>query len=121
MRMPTRRLGANEGLVGKFARGQRSRLVIATKFGIVRKQNSDERRIDNSPAYMRAALDESLQRLGTDYVDLYYIHRRSSRSPGCSPRGSTSFRSPAPSGANTSKRLPARRQGCKIAAVPSSA
>ena len=68
--------GANEELVGKFARGRRGKLVIATKFGIVRKQNSYDRRIDNTPAYMRTALDESLQRLGTDYVDLYYIHRR---------------------------------------------
>jgi aryl-alcohol dehydrogenase-like predicted oxidoreductase len=68
--------GHNEELVGRFARGKRDRLVIATKFAIVRPSaTSYERRIDNSPAYVRSACEASLKRLGTDVIDLYYAHR----------------------------------------------
>jgi hypothetical protein len=51
-------------------------VVVATKFGIVREEGKYERRIDNSPAYLRAACDASLQRLGIERIDLYYCHRR---------------------------------------------
>jgi aryl-alcohol dehydrogenase-like predicted oxidoreductase len=70
-------LGHNEELLGRFLKGRRARVVVATKFGIVR--NRDEptgRRIDNSPRYIRQACDASLRRLGIDTIDLYYIHRR---------------------------------------------
>ena len=73
-------LGANEALLGRFiAEGgakRRARMVLATKFGIVRQAGAYERRIDNSPAYIRAACEASLQRLGVEQIDLYYCHRR---------------------------------------------
>ena len=73
-------LGANEELLGRFiAQGgaeRRARMVVATKFGIVRQAGSYERRIDNSPAYIRAACEASLRRLGVEQIDLYYCHRR---------------------------------------------
>ena len=70
-------LGHNEQLLGQWLKQQpRESVVIATKFGIVREANTYERRIDNSPAYIRQACDASLQRLGVDYIDLYYCHRR---------------------------------------------
>jgi len=51
-------------------------MQIATKFGIVRQAGQYERRIDNSPAYIRAACEASLKRLGVERIDLYYCHRR---------------------------------------------
>lgn len=72
--------GHNEQLLGRFLAGlgpaDRQRLTVATKFGIVREPGRYERRIDNSAAYIRAACEASLRRLGTDCVDLYYCHRR---------------------------------------------
>ncbi|WP_338759029.1 aldo/keto reductase [Massilia sp. METH4] len=67
--------GDNERLLGRFLAGKRDRLRIATKFGIVREPGKYERRIDNSPAYIRSAVEGSLVRLGTDTIDLYYVHR----------------------------------------------
>ena len=69
--------GHNEELVGRFLQGRRDEVVIATKFGIVRKPGTYERRVDNSPAYIRSACDASLKRLGVERIDLYYMHRRS--------------------------------------------
>lgn len=73
-------LGHNESLLGRFmAQGgvdRRQRAVVATKFGIVRTPGQYERRIDNSPAYIRAACESSLRRLGVERIDLYYCHRR---------------------------------------------
>jgi aryl-alcohol dehydrogenase-like predicted oxidoreductase len=68
--------GHNEELVGRFLKGRREKVVLATKFGIVRKPGTYERRVDNSPAYIRAACEASLQRLGVEQIDLYYMHRR---------------------------------------------
>ena len=69
--------GHNEELVGRFLAGRRDRVVLATKFGIVRNPAaSAERRIDNSPQYIRAACDASLRRLRIDTIDLYYMHRQ---------------------------------------------
>lgn len=72
--------GHNETLLGQLlARGgasRRQQVTLATKFGIVRAQGQYERRIDNSPAYVRAACDASLRRLGVEQIDLYYCHRR---------------------------------------------
>lgn len=73
--------GDNEELVGRFLKGRRDKVVLATKYAIVRKRNSPERRIDNSPAYIRAACDASLKRLGVDHIDLYYMHRRNPETP----------------------------------------
>jgi aryl-alcohol dehydrogenase-like predicted oxidoreductase len=73
--------GDNEDLVGRFLKGRRDKVVLATKFAVVRNQQTGERRIDNSPAYIRAACDASLKRLGTDRIDLYYMHRRNPATP----------------------------------------
>jgi aryl-alcohol dehydrogenase-like predicted oxidoreductase len=66
--------GANETLVGRAIAGRRDAVVLATKFGIVREDGA--RRVDTSPAYVKQAVEASLQRLGTDHIDLYYMHRR---------------------------------------------
>src|SRR5437879_2259784 len=64
----------NEELLGRFlAGGRRDQVVLATKFGIrLDPDDPTARRIDGSPAYVRACIEESLRRLGTDHVDLYY-------------------------------------------------
>lgn len=73
-------LGHNETLLGRFiAEGgaaRRRQVVVATKFGIVRAAGQYERRIDNSPAYIRDACEASLHCLGVERIDLYYCHRR---------------------------------------------
>lgn len=72
--------GHNESLLGRFLKAggpaRRRQVVIASKFGIVRAAGKYERRIDNSPAYLRSACEGSLQRLGVEQIDLYYCHRR---------------------------------------------
>ena len=67
--------GHNEQLVGRFLAGRSAKVVLATKFGIVRTPGKYERRIDNSPAYVKAACEASLRRLGVEVIDLYYAHR----------------------------------------------
>jgi aryl-alcohol dehydrogenase-like predicted oxidoreductase len=78
-------LGHNETLLGRFiAQGgaaRRQQAILATKFGIVRTAGQYERRIDNSPTYIREACDASLRRLGVDHIDLYYCHRRDAAVP----------------------------------------
>jgi aryl-alcohol dehydrogenase-like predicted oxidoreductase len=72
----------NEELVGSFIKGRRDRVVLATKFGIVRNPSDPVRRLmDGSPANVRRSIEGSLKRLGTDYVDLYYLHRVDPRTP----------------------------------------
>lgn len=73
--------GHNEELLGRFIRGKRDQLVIATKFGLVRKPGAYERRVDNSPAYIRSACEASLKRLKVEAIDLYYIHRLNLETP----------------------------------------
>lgn len=72
--------GHNEALLGQWLRAggpaRRQRTMIASKFGIVRQPGQYERRIDNSPAYIRQACEASLRRLGVERIDLYYCHRR---------------------------------------------
>jgi aryl-alcohol dehydrogenase-like predicted oxidoreductase len=63
----------NEQLVGKAIAGRRDRVVLATKFGIVR--DGQQRSINGRPDYVKAACDASLSRLGVDVIDLYYQHR----------------------------------------------
>ena len=68
--------GANERLLGKALRPIRDKVMIATKCGILRDPNNPEYRgLDARPEYVRRSLEKSLQRLNTDYVDLYYLHR----------------------------------------------
>jgi len=70
--------GHNESLLGRFLKGRRERVVLATKFALVREQNQAgqyERRVDSSPAYLARAVEASLKRLGIETIDLYYAHR----------------------------------------------
>ncbi|MEU4225681.1 aldo/keto reductase [Nonomuraea sp. NPDC026600] len=71
--------GHNEELVGRAIKDRRDQVVLATKFGI--RREGDSRSIDNTPEYIRAACDASLQRLGVDHIDLYYMHRRNPQVP----------------------------------------
>jgi aryl-alcohol dehydrogenase-like predicted oxidoreductase len=72
-------MGDNEELVGKTLRGQRDKIIIATKFGNEFTQNSSGERkrlgVNGRPDYVKSACDASLKRLGTDHIDLYYQHR----------------------------------------------
>ena len=71
--------GSNEQLVAKAIAGRRDEVQLATKFAI-RRENG-QRRIDNSPEWIREACDGSLRRLGVERIDLYYMHRRSPEVP----------------------------------------
>jgi aryl-alcohol dehydrogenase-like predicted oxidoreductase len=65
----------NEELLGRALAGRRDRVVLATKFGNIRKPDGAFLGVNGDPAYVRQACDASLRRLGTDYIDLYYLHR----------------------------------------------
>jgi aryl-alcohol dehydrogenase-like predicted oxidoreductase len=66
----------NEILVGTALRPYRDKVIIATKFGIVRDPSDPTRRgINGRPEYVRASCDASLKRLGIETIDLYYQHR----------------------------------------------
>jgi len=72
----------NEELVGRAIRGRRHEVFLATKFGIVRSPgDAAARGVNGRPDYVRAAVDGSLQRLGTDHIDLYYQHRVDPQTP----------------------------------------
>ncbi len=66
--------GHNERLVGRALQGRRERAVLATKFGIV-NSDPDGRAVNGRPEYVRSCCEESLERLNTEYIDLYYQHR----------------------------------------------
>lgn len=63
----------NEELIGEALVGCRDKVFLSTKFGVVR--STGEIALNGSPRYARAALEASLRRLRTDYIDLYYLHR----------------------------------------------
>jgi aryl-alcohol dehydrogenase-like predicted oxidoreductase len=65
----------SEELVGRAIAGHRDEVVIATKFGLVSHRSGEAGVIDSSPESVRAAVEGSLRRLGTDHIDLYYQHR----------------------------------------------
>ncbi|MFL5447755.1 MAG: aldo/keto reductase [Gemmatimonadales bacterium] len=66
----------NERLVGRAIRGRRREaIVLATKFGNVRGEDGSFLGVNGRPEYVRRSCDASLQRLGVDYIDLYYQHR----------------------------------------------
>jgi aryl-alcohol dehydrogenase-like predicted oxidoreductase len=72
----------NEELVGRALKSYRSKVVIATKFGIVRDPSNPENRgISNKADYIPKACEASLKRLGIDVIDLYYMHRRDPDTP----------------------------------------
>jgi aryl-alcohol dehydrogenase-like predicted oxidoreductase len=72
--------GVCEEVMGSFFRqnGNRDKFVIATKGGIV---THPKREFNNERSYLTECLDASLKRLGTDHVELYYVHRRDQRVP----------------------------------------
>lgn len=72
----------NELLVGRVLRPHRERVVIATKFGIVRDPaNPQVRGVNGRPDYVQHACEASLQRLGIEVIDLYYQHRVDPETP----------------------------------------
>lgn len=75
----------NEKLVGQAFRGMRDKVVIATKFGVAFDYEQGEDRmgllLDSRPETIRKSVEGSLQRLGTDYIDLYYQHRTDPKVP----------------------------------------
>ncbi len=66
-------MGESEEIVGKALRGRRDEVVLATKFGLPRGEDMNER--GASPRWIFQAIEHSLRRLGTDHVDLYQLHR----------------------------------------------
>jgi aryl-alcohol dehydrogenase-like predicted oxidoreductase len=68
-------VGANESLVGFALRNLRSKVVLATKFGNMRRLDGAHLGVNGTPEYVKAACDQSLKRLGVDTIDLYYQHR----------------------------------------------
>src|SRR3712207_6751580 len=72
----------NEQLLGRVLKGHRERVVIATKFGILREPgNSQFRGVSGKPEYVRQACEGSLRRLGIGCIDLYYQHRVDPETP----------------------------------------
>lgn len=74
--------GENERFLGPFVRAHRDRVLLATKFGIVRREGEKSwSEIRGDRAYVRECADASLKRLGIDEIDLYYAHRRDTSVP----------------------------------------
>jgi aryl-alcohol dehydrogenase-like predicted oxidoreductase len=73
--------GSNEELIAKVLKERRGEVQLATKFGLVGTPSAGYSDIRGDAAYVRQAADRSLQRLGTDVIDLYYLHRRDLRVP----------------------------------------
>jgi aryl-alcohol dehydrogenase-like predicted oxidoreductase len=72
----------NEELVGRAIKGKRDKVVLATKFGIVRDpKNPTARGVSGKPDYVRQSCEASLRRLGVDTIDLYYQHRVDPNTP----------------------------------------
>ncbi len=73
--------GVNEILVGKALKPFRNKVMIATKFGNVRRADGTRLGINGKPEYVRQACEASLKRLGIDTIDLYYQHRVDPNTP----------------------------------------
>ena len=79
--------GASERQVGKALQARRDGVILATKFGFPTGVSANERRqaagrmINGSAQYVRQACDASLERLGVDHIDLYYLHRVDPKTP----------------------------------------
>ncbi len=71
----------NEELVGRAVKGRREQVVIATKFGFISHSGRSRGTLDSSPSSVRAAVEGSLSRLQTDYIDLLYQHRVDPQTP----------------------------------------
>ncbi|MBK6538516.1 MAG: aldo/keto reductase [Ignavibacteria bacterium] len=73
--------GKNETLVGKALSEVRDKVVIATKFGILRGEGGSFTGINGKPEYVKQSCEKSLQRLDMDHIDLYYQHRVDPNTP----------------------------------------
>ena len=73
--------GSNEELIAQLLKVRRDEVQLATKFGLVGTPADGYTDIRGDAAYIRQAVDRSLRRLGTDVIDLYYMHRRDLRVP----------------------------------------
>jgi aryl-alcohol dehydrogenase-like predicted oxidoreductase len=71
----------NERLVGRAIADRRDQVVLATKFGNERNEDGSWVGINGRPEYVHKACDASLERLGVDYIDLYYQHRVDNNTP----------------------------------------
>jgi aryl-alcohol dehydrogenase-like predicted oxidoreductase len=74
-------IGHNEQLLGKAIRDRRDRVVLATKFGNLRKPTGEFIGVSGKPDYVRSSCEGSLNRLGVDVIDLYYQHRVDPNTP----------------------------------------
>lgn len=68
--------GANEKLIGKAFRSKWDKVVLATKFAVMRGPNGEWLGLNGQPEYIRKACEQSLSNLGTESIDLYYMHRQ---------------------------------------------
>jgi aryl-alcohol dehydrogenase-like predicted oxidoreductase len=68
--------GANEKLIGKTFNGKWEKVVLATKFAVMRGPNGEWLGLNGQPEYIKKACDQSLLNLGTEAIDLYYMHRQ---------------------------------------------
>ncbi len=73
--------GGNEELISRLLQDRRGEVQLATKFALVRNPAEGATEVRGDAPYVRQAVDESLARLGTDVIDLYYMHRRDTRVP----------------------------------------
>jgi aryl-alcohol dehydrogenase-like predicted oxidoreductase len=71
----------SEEIVGEAVKGRRDQVVIATKFGLVSHSGGGPGVADSTAANLKAAVEGSLKRLGTDHIDLYYQHRVDPHTP----------------------------------------
>ncbi len=68
--------GTNEQLLGKAFKDRWDDVILATKFAVMRGPNGEFTGLNGKPEYIRKACDQSLQKLGVDAIDLYYMHRK---------------------------------------------
>ncbi len=68
--------GANERLIGRAFKGHWDKVVLATKFGVMRGPNGEWLGLNGQPDYIKQACEQSLSNLGTTSIDLYYMHRQ---------------------------------------------
>ena len=72
-------IGVSETTLGEALKGRRNEAIVATKFGVRRADGKTF--YDNSPTWIKEALEESLKRLNMDYVDLYQVHYLDHKTP----------------------------------------
>lgn len=72
--------GKNEELVGRALKGRRDKVILVTKFGNIRHPDG-RREVNGRPEYVAQACDASLERLGVDVIDHFYVHRIDPNTP----------------------------------------